>query len=89
MAGRKERQPDALVLKEAPRRHGCHHWPGRGGHADHQRRGNGAQAGPLLDQVGGQIALFAGDSAYDQDGVYASVAQRQPAAAIIVSSRTL
>src|SRR5215204_1119968 len=36
---------------------------------------DGSQVGPLLDQVDGQIALFTGDGAYDQDGVYASVAE--------------
>src|SRR3954454_5239075 len=48
----------------------------------------GAQVGPLLDQVGGQIASFTGDGAYDQDGVYASVAERHPEAAIIVPPRS-
>jgi hypothetical protein len=39
---------------------------------------DGAQVGPLLDQVDGPIASFIGDGAYDQDGVYASVAERHP-----------
>src|SRR5689334_11288342 len=43
-----------------------------------------AQVGPLLDQVDGPIASFTGDGAYDQDGVYASVAERHLEAAIIV-----
>src|SRR3954466_9818313 len=30
---------------------------------------DGAQTGPLLDQVTDQVASFAGDGAYDQDGV--------------------
>src|SRR5215218_7872081 len=47
-----------------------------------------SQVGPLLDQVDGQIASFTGDGAYDQDGVYASVAERYPEAAIIVPSRS-
>ena len=46
-----------------------------------------SQVGPLLDQVDGQIGSFTGDGAYDQDGVYASVAERHPAAAIIVPPR--
>src|SRR4051812_29690008 len=46
-----------------------------------------SQVGPLLDQVDGQIASFTGDGAYDQDGVYSSVAERHPAAAIIVPPR--
>src|ERR671933_721458 len=39
---------------------------------------DGSQAGPLLDQVAGPVASFTGDGAYDQDGVYASVAERHP-----------
>src|SRR5881398_1649617 len=49
---------------------------------------DGAQVGPLLDQVDGPIASFTGDGAYDQDGVYASVAKRYPEAAIIVPPRS-
>jgi hypothetical protein len=49
---------------------------------------DGSQVGPLLDQVDGQIASFTGDGAYDQDGVYASVAERYPEAAIIVPPRS-
>src|SRR3954468_14289620 len=49
---------------------------------------DGSQVGPLLDQVDGPIASFIGDGAYDQDGVYASVAERHPEAAIIVPPRT-
>src|ERR687897_959818 len=45
---------------------------------------DGAQVGPLLDQVAGPVASVTGDGAYDQDSVYASVAQRHPEAAIIV-----
>src|SRR5215210_7152763 len=47
-----------------------------------------SQVGPLLDQVDGQIASFTGDGAYDQDGVYASVAERHHAAAVIVPPRS-
>ncbi len=49
---------------------------------------DGAQVGPLLDQVCDPIASFTGDGAYDQDGVAASVAERCPAAAIIVPPRS-
>jgi hypothetical protein len=49
---------------------------------------DGSQTGPLLDQVTGPVASFTGDGAYDQDGVYASVAERHPAAAIIVPPRS-
>ena len=48
---------------------------------------DGAQVGPLLDQVAGPVASFTGDGAYDQDGVYASVGERHPAAAVIVPPR--
>src|SRR4051794_23274092 len=49
---------------------------------------DGSQVGPLLDQVDGPIASFTGDGAYDQDGVYASVAERYPEAAVIVPPRS-
>ena len=49
---------------------------------------DGSQVDPLLDQVDGPIASFTGDGAYDQDRVYASVAERHPEAAIIVPPRT-
>jgi hypothetical protein len=48
---------------------------------------DGAQAGPLLDQVAGALASFTGDGGYDQDRVYASVAARHPTAAVIVPPR--
>jgi len=48
---------------------------------------DGAQVGPLLDQVDGPIASFTGDGAYDQDGVYASVGERYPGATVIVPPR--
>src|SRR5918997_1768482 len=48
---------------------------------------DGSQVGPLLDQVDGPIGSFTGDGAYDQDGVYARVAQAHPEAAVIVPPR--
>ena len=48
---------------------------------------DGAQAGPLLDQVAGPVAAFVGDGGYDQDRVYASVAEHHPGAAVIVPPR--
>src|SRR3954451_20037860 len=48
---------------------------------------DGSQAGPLLDQVAGPVVSFTGDGAYDQDGVYASVAERHPEAEVIVPPR--
>ncbi len=37
---------------------------------------DGAEVGPLLDQVAGAVASFTADGGNDQDGVYASVTQR-------------
>jgi hypothetical protein len=48
---------------------------------------DGAQVGPLLDQVAGPVTSLTGDGAYDQQGVYASVAERHPEAAVIVPPR--
>src|SRR3954465_5993934 len=48
---------------------------------------DGSQVGPLLDQVDGPIASFTGDGAYDQDGVYTSVGERPPEAAVVVPPR--
>jgi hypothetical protein len=48
---------------------------------------DGSQAGPLLDQVAGPVASFTGDGAYDQEGVYASVAERHPEAEVVVPPR--
>ena len=49
---------------------------------------DGAQVGPLLDQVTGPVASVTGDGAYDQDGVYTSLGERHPEAAIIVPPRS-
>ena len=46
-----------------------------------------AQVGPLLDQVTGSLSSFIADGAYDQDSVYAEVADRHPDAAVIVPPR--
>src|SRR5207253_4393530 len=48
---------------------------------------DGSQVGPLLDQVDGPVASFTGDGAYDRDDVYAEVAARHPAAAVVVPPR--
>lgn len=45
------------------------------------------QVGSLLDQVVGPVTSFTGDGAYDQDCVYASVAQRYPEAAVVIPPR--
>ena len=49
---------------------------------------DGAEVGALLDQVDGAVVAFIGDGGYDQEGVYASVAQRHPDAAVVVPPRT-
>src|SRR5215212_1473345 len=49
---------------------------------------DGAQVGPLLDQVADPVASFTGDGAYDQDGVYTGVVERHPEAAVIVPPRS-
>src|SRR4051794_11775102 len=48
---------------------------------------DGAQAGPLLDQVASTLASFTGDGGDDQNRVYDSVAARHPEAAVIVPPR--
>ncbi|MFC7557422.1 IS5 family transposase [Pseudoroseomonas wenyumeiae] len=49
---------------------------------------DGSQVGPLLDQVGGPVASFTADGAFDREDVYAAVAQRHPAADVIVPPRS-
>ena len=49
---------------------------------------DGTQADPLLDQATGSVASVTGDGAYDQEGVYAGVAERHPEAAVIVPPRS-
>ena len=46
-----------------------------------------AQVGPLLDQVTGSLSSFIAHGAYDQDSVYADVADRHPDATVIVPPR--
>jgi hypothetical protein len=48
---------------------------------------DGSQVGPLLDRIDGVVASFTGDGAYDRDDVYAAVAARHPAAAVVVPPR--
>ena len=48
---------------------------------------DGAEVGSLLDQITGEVASFTGDGGYDQDRVYAGVAERHPEAAVIVPPR--
>jgi hypothetical protein len=49
---------------------------------------DGAQVGPLLDQVAAPVVSFTADGAYDQEGVAAAVAARHPEAALIVPPRS-
>ena len=49
---------------------------------------DGAEVGPLLDQVAGPVSSFTGDGAYDQEGVSTAVTVRHPEAAIIVPPRS-
>ncbi|WP_369596556.1 transposase [Belnapia rosea] len=46
-----------------------------------------SQLGPCLKRVGGSVASFTGDGAYDRDDVYAEVTARHPDAAVIVPAR--
>ena len=48
---------------------------------------DGSQVGPLLERIEGAVASFTGDGAYDRDDVYAEVAARHPAAAVVVPPR--
>src|SRR3712207_3667003 len=47
-----------------------------------------SQVGPLLDQTRDPFASFTGDGAYDQEGVYAGVAERHPEASVVVPPRS-
>src|SRR4051812_24342483 len=48
---------------------------------------DGSQVGPLLERIEGAVASVTGDGAYDRDDVYAEVAARHPAAAVVVPPR--
>jgi Transposase DDE domain len=48
---------------------------------------DGSQVGPLLERIDGAVASVTGDGAYDRDDVYAEVAARHPAAAVVVPPR--
>jgi len=49
---------------------------------------DGSQVEALLDQITGPLASLTGDGAYDQEGVYGTVAQRHPDADVIVPPRS-
>src|SRR3954451_23098952 len=46
-----------------------------------------AQVGPLLDHVADPVASVTADGAYDQESVYADVAERHPEAEVVVPPR--
>ena len=46
-----------------------------------------SQVGPLLDQVADPVASVTADGAYDQESVYADVAERHPGADVVVPPR--
>ena len=48
---------------------------------------DGSQVELLLDQITGPLASFTGDGAYDQAGIYRTVAKRHPDADVIVPPR--
>src|SRR3982751_6233206 len=47
-----------------------------------------SQVGPVLDQVADPVASFTADGAYDQESVYAAVAERHPEAEVVVPPRS-
>jgi transposase len=50
--------------------------------------GDASLVGPLLDQISDPIASVTADGAYDGDPVYRVIAQRDPAAAVIIPPRS-
>jgi hypothetical protein len=49
---------------------------------------DGSQAAPLLDQITAPLASFIGDGAYDQAGIFGTVAQHHPEADMIIPPRS-
>jgi hypothetical protein len=47
-----------------------------------------SQVAPLLDQVEDPVAAFTADGAYDQESVYADIAERHPEAEVVVPPRS-
>jgi transposase len=50
--------------------------------------GDASQVGPLLDQILSPIASITADGAYDGEPVYRTIAERDPAAAVIIPPRS-
>jgi hypothetical protein len=74
-------QRERLTLREGDR------WPDCGFGLTSTDVDDAAPLGPLLVWVAGSLISFTGDGAYDQDGVYADVAERHPDAAVIAPPR--
>ena len=49
---------------------------------------DGSQVEPLLNQITAPLASFIGDGAYDQAGIYDTIAKREPDAEVIVPPRS-
>jgi hypothetical protein len=49
---------------------------------------DGSQMEPLLDQITGSLASLTGDGAYDQAGIYGTVAKHHPDADVIIPPRS-
>jgi hypothetical protein len=49
---------------------------------------DGSQVEPLLDQIAAPLASFISDGAYDQAGIYGTIALRHPGADVIVPPRS-
>ena len=49
---------------------------------------DGSQVKPLLNQITAPLASFIGDGAYDQAGIYDTIAKREPDAEVIVPPRS-
>jgi hypothetical protein len=49
---------------------------------------DGTQVEPLLDQITAPLASLTGDGAYDQAGIYGTVAERHPDADVIIPPRS-
>jgi transposase len=50
--------------------------------------GDASQFGPLLDQISSPITSVTADSAYDGEPVYQTIAERDPAATVIIPPRS-
>jgi transposase len=50
--------------------------------------GDASLVGPLLDQISSQITSVTADGAYDGEPVYRTIAEREPAAAVIIPPRS-